>query len=250
MLALTAAVPAVILAAKLDDALRTFVLVVVTFVPTEARVVPSDELAFRTLVFVVASFATAEARVAPSELDAFVTSDCTAREPEVSPEPVRVRVAALQISAAMDTPDVRVLVVYAQTEAGIERIEAARELDALRTFVLAVVTFVATPPIEAPSDELAFKTFVFAVFTFVFTEASVAPSELEALRTLVFVVFTFVPTEASVEPSDVDAALVFALTAAVLAVIAEAKLEEALVTSACKANDPEERLASVRSRTL
>ena len=38
---------------------------------------------------------------AANELDAFVTSDCTASEPAVSPAPVRVRVAKVQTSDAV-----------------------------------------------------------------------------------------------------------------------------------------------------
>ena len=51
------------------------------------------------------------------ELEAVVMSDCTASEPEVRPAPVRVRVVADQISAAMAVPEVRVRVAEAQMSA-------------------------------------------------------------------------------------------------------------------------------------
>ena len=40
------------------------------------------------------------------------------------------------MSVAMDTPDVKVLVVYAKTLAGIDSMAEAKELDALFTTVL------------------------------------------------------------------------------------------------------------------
>ena len=96
------------------EAFVIFVLAVFTFVLTAARVEPSDDEATfvfaltaavpaviaearldeaaRTLAFVVPSLVPRAANVAPSELEAFVTSDCMAREPEDSDAPVRSRV--------------------------------------------------------------------------------------------------------------------------------------------------------------
>lgn len=54
---------------------------------------------------------------APSELDAVVTSDWRASVPEVRVPAVSVRVAALQISAAIAVPEVRVRVPDAQISA-------------------------------------------------------------------------------------------------------------------------------------
>ena len=86
--ALTAVVPAVMLAANEDEAFKMLVLVVLILLLAVARVVPRLDDAFRTLVFVVASLVPSAASVVPSELDALVTSDCTARLPELSPAPV------------------------------------------------------------------------------------------------------------------------------------------------------------------
>ena len=69
---MTADVPAVIAAAKLDEAFKTFVLAVVTLVPTAASVAPRDVEA----AFVFALIAVCEAVIAEAnELEAEVTSD-------------------------------------------------------------------------------------------------------------------------------------------------------------------------------
>jgi len=61
--------------------------------------------AFRILVFAVVIFVLAVASVAPSELEAFVTSDCTASEPDDRPAPVSVRVPKVHTCEAVRPED-------------------------------------------------------------------------------------------------------------------------------------------------
>ena len=153
---------------------------------------------------------------------------------------VSVRVVALQISAAIDAPDVRVRVVYDQTEAGIERIAEAKELDALFTTVfvfeltddampaVCVLVFALTFAVsevmfEARLVEAASTAaFVFALIPDE-TPAIEEPRDVEAARTLLFAVVIFVfavlifaLAVASEAPSDVEARSVCALTADVM----------------------------------
>ena len=65
--------------------------------------------------------------------DAVVTSESVARDPEVRPAPVRVRVVAVQTSAASVPKVERVLAEYAQIDAGRD---AARDDDAEATTAL------------------------------------------------------------------------------------------------------------------
>ena len=88
----------------------------------EAIEAPSEVEAAKTFEFVVLMFALAVftfvpivAKVAPSEDDAFVTSDCTASEPDESPAPVRVRVAEDHTSVARVPKVVRERVPADQT---------------------------------------------------------------------------------------------------------------------------------------
>jgi hypothetical protein len=76
-----------------DEAAKTLLLTVVTFPLTVARVEPKLLDAAKTLPFVVLILVLAVASVAPRLVEALVTSDCTARDPAVSPAPVRVLVA-------------------------------------------------------------------------------------------------------------------------------------------------------------
>ena len=61
-------------------------------------------------------------------VEAFVTSDWTARDPELRPAPVRVRVVAVQMSAAMDAPEVRVLVPADQTAVATSVVRVPNEV--------------------------------------------------------------------------------------------------------------------------
>ena len=95
---------ALMLAARLDEAFRTFVFAVVILVLAAARVEPSEVEAFEMFVLAVFTFVPIVAKVAPSELDAFVTSDWTASEPELRLAPVSVLVPKLHTSAAVRLP--------------------------------------------------------------------------------------------------------------------------------------------------
>ena len=63
------------------------------FVLIPASELPSDDEALVTLVFVFVTLVLTEAKLAPSEVLAFVTSDWTASEPDERPAPVKVRLA-------------------------------------------------------------------------------------------------------------------------------------------------------------
>ena len=67
------------------------------------------------------------------EVEAVVTSESVASDPEVRPAPVRVRVVAAQTSEATDAREVRVLDENAHIDAGSE---AARDDDAEATTAL------------------------------------------------------------------------------------------------------------------
>ena len=116
----------------------------------------------------------------------------------------------------LDAPDVKVLVVYDQTEAGIDRIADAKELDALPTTVF----------VFALTDDAmpAVWVLVFAL-TFAVSEEIFAARLVEAAKTAAFVLALIpVETPAIEEPSDVDAfrIFVFAVVIFVLAVASEA----------------------------
>jgi hypothetical protein len=118
----------------------------------EFTTVAIDELAVATALTVFA-FTTAA-----SDVDAVVTSDCVASEPEESPAPVRVRVAELHTSTASVPNVVSERDEYAQTFAGIERmelaieaIEAPRELEAAVTIALVFAFTTDASEEDAPS---------------------------------------------------------------------------------------------------
>ena len=120
--AFTLAVPAEIAEANDVEAAKTLEFVVVIFVFAVASEAPKDELAFVIFVFAVLilvlavfTFVPIVANVAPNEDDAFVTSDCTANEPELKPAPVRVRVAEDHTSVARVPKVVRERVPADQT---------------------------------------------------------------------------------------------------------------------------------------
>ena len=92
VLALTDAVPAVMLAARLEEAARMLPFVVVTFVAIPPSVEPSELEALSTFVFVVLSLVPSAARVEPSDDEAFVTSAWRANEPEERDALVRLRI--------------------------------------------------------------------------------------------------------------------------------------------------------------
>jgi hypothetical protein len=140
---------------------------------------------------------------------AVVTSESVARDPEVRPAPVKVRVVAVQTSAAREPKVESVLDENAQIDAGSE---AASELDAEATtaLVFALMT--------AASDVVAIPT---RVSVLVLT-ALVIPDVCALVFALMF------------DASDVEAfstvLLVFALTDAVPAAIDAASDVEALPT--------------------
>jgi hypothetical protein len=170
-------------------------------VASELRELPSDEDAVVTIEFVfpfttaasdevaVASavsvcpftFAVPALTAAPSELDALVTSDCTARDPDERPAPVRVRVVETQTSAASVPKVVRLRVPFAHTAVGIPVIEDAiaaseepSEDDAVFTIELVLELMIAANDVEA--------VFVFA-FTLAVPAVMADPSELDAVVT-------------------------------------------------------------------
>jgi len=144
---------ALMFAARLDEAFRILVFAVVIlvfavliFVFAVASVEPRLLDAARTFVFVVPTLVPTAANVAPSELDAFVTSDCTASEPDDRPAPVSVLPAKLHTCEAvkLDPPDtpfakalpivpalVRVLVATFQTaDTRVPKVSRERPLTA------------------------------------------------------------------------------------------------------------------------
>ena len=129
---------------------------------------------------------TVEAIFAARDEDAFVTSDCTAREPDVSPAPVSVRVAADQISEAIATPDV------------IVRVPAAH-------------TAVATSDANVP--KLVSVRLVYPQIK----DGSDAARDVEAARTVAFV-FEFIFAAIDVEAAFISAT-VFTSTAAAISVV-------------------------------
>ena len=102
-------VPAVILAAKDEDAFNTLVFVVETLVPIVDSVLPRlDDAAFILLLIAVwaavifPAVLAVPAVIADAKLvEALVTSDCTASEPDERPAPVRVLEPKLQICEAV-----------------------------------------------------------------------------------------------------------------------------------------------------
>jgi hypothetical protein len=175
-------------------------------------------------------------------VDAVVTSESVAREPEVRPAPVRVRVADDQTSAASVPKVVSVRLPAAQTFAGILVIDDAScetiDDDAVATILLVFALM------TAASDEVAVKIalFVFELTALVIPDVCalvlaliLAASDVDAVRiALSVLLFT-----ADVIP-DV-CALVFEFTV-------EAILVDAVVTSESVAREPAVRPAPVRVR--
>jgi hypothetical protein len=210
----------------------------------------SDELAVATTELVLLLTAVVPAVIeAASDVEAFVTSDCTASDPDESPAPVRVRVAADHTSVATEASEVRVLAEYDQTDAGSD---AASDDEAVATvaFVLAVPA-----AIETASEDEAFPT---TVLVLLFT-AVVIP-DVCALVLLLTAVVTDDDAAVIAAAIDDDAlptmVLVLLLTAVVIpdvcalvfALITAASDEVAVVTSESVASDPEVRPAAVRVR--
>ena len=160
------------------------------------------------------------------ELEAVVTSDSVASEPEERPAPVRVRVPYVHTSAAVSDPPPEVM------------------LDTAASILVA-----SWRPIEpgAVSVELAtFQTFAGMEEMLEAIDERVVPRDVEAVRTqaLVFAIMT----AASDEVAVVRPALVFAFTLAVPAVTAAAIEVDAVVMSDCTASEPDERPAPVNVR--
>jgi hypothetical protein len=70
---------------------------------------------------------------AATDEDAVCTSDNVASDPALKPAPVRVRVPAAQMSAAILVPDVSVRVAAAHTATGMLKICDESDVDALFT---------------------------------------------------------------------------------------------------------------------
>jgi hypothetical protein len=137
------------------EAVRTALLVLVFITaPSELDAVATVELVF--------PFTTAA-----TELDAVCTSLSVASEPVSSPAPVRVRVPAAQMSAAMLLPEVSVRVAAAHTFVGIDVIDVAmpesvdpREVEAVSICALVLVFM------TAASEDVAVVT-VLLVFALI-----------------------------------------------------------------------------------
>jgi hypothetical protein len=237
--------------AREDEAERTvaFVFELTEAVPA-AIFAASDVEAFNTLALVFALTAVM------IEDDAATTSDLSDSDPADKVASVRLRVPYVQTSDAV-MPDalVSVRVLFNHTSAASEPkvvserapeaqtasgIVDANDVDAERTvaFVLELIVVIAFEMLAA-SD--------------VFTVAMFAARLVEAFETVAFVfALTAVVSAAIRAASDVDAArtvaFVFELTEAVSPVIAAARLVDAELTSDLSANDPADRVASVRFR--
>ncbi len=234
------------------------------------------------------------AMLVESEVEALVTSDCTARDPDERPAPVSVRVPLAQTSAARVPNVVKDLVALDQTARGIV---APRDVEAVRTVALVLelivviadamvaLTPVVTAAILVERDVEAARTvaLVLALTALVPLIIFVA-SEVEALSTVELVLelideiadatwlLVLVLTTPAIDDEAVPTILlVFAFTAAVLAVMFAAneveafsttlfvlaltavvtaamfveREVEAFVTSDCTAREPDESVALV-----
>jgi len=187
---------------------------------------------------------------AASDVEAFVTSDCRASDPDERPAPVSVRVPKLQTPDAVNwfaefvartlpmvpapvsvdvatfqtsdanvPNDVRVREADDQTARGIV---AANEVEAVRTVAFVFASIVDTA-----------KVIWLFVFVLIFVATDVEAAVISA---------------ASVDVAVFTMLLVFALTALVPALIADASDVEAFATSDCSAREPDVRFPSVKSR--
>jgi len=181
-----------------------FVFVLITAASEEEAVSTAASVLLFTLA-VPAEIAEAREEVAVS------TSDRVAREPDVRPAPVSVRVPLVQTSAASVPNPVSVRVPAAQTLTGIEVIDEAIEA------------------MELPSEEDAASTVLF-VLAFI-----TAAKDDDAVRTVASVL----PLTAETMPAV--ALLVLALTTA-------ATEELAVSTSDKVASEPDERVEAVSVR--
>jgi hypothetical protein len=192
----------------LDQTLPGIAIIEVASVLSEA---PSDEDAVVTIEFVFPFTTAASDEVAvasavsvcpftlfvplviaaPSELDAAVTSDCTARDPDESPAPVSVRVPFTQTSAASVPKVVRLRVPFAHTAAGMAVMEDAIAVkeepmddDAVFTIEFVLALMIAASELVAVVRAVSVWLFTpvvtpaVAVFVFPFTTAA---TEVEAL---------------------------------------------------------------------
>lgn len=107
-----------------------------------------------------------------------VTSDCIAREPLPRLAPVRVRVPAAQISAAIEAPEVSERVPADQTAFAVSDVSVPNDVNVL------ALKFHTLNGIDVASDVDAARTapFVFA-FTFPVPFATATPSEEDAAAT-------------------------------------------------------------------
>ena len=207
----------------------------------------ADE-ALLTAVFVFAFTAVFPVEIASaSDDDAFVTSDCTANDPELSPAPVRVREPKVQTCDAVspvafvascrpiDPGVVNVDVATFHTSAAsvpnvvsereaddqtLSGIVAARDVDAVNTVAFVLLLMVVTAE-------------VIWLFVLAFI---LAASEVLAERTAAFVfVLTapvlFVTARARADDAFPTTVLVFELTAVFPFEIASASADEALLTA-------------------
>ena len=104
-----------------DVEAASIVAFVLSLIPEDMPAIPApnDVEAVSIALFVFElTLAVPAAICEPIELEAVVMSDCSAREPEVKVPSVRLRVAYVQTSEAVNVlPDVRVLVPFVHTSA-------------------------------------------------------------------------------------------------------------------------------------
>jgi hypothetical protein len=124
-----------ILAAREVEARSTVALVLALTAPVLLVILAASEVeAFKTVKLVFAFTSAVPAMIlAASEVEALVTSDCTARDPDVSPAPVSVLVPLVQTSAASVPKVVRLRAAEDHTANGIV---APRDVDAVKIALL------------------------------------------------------------------------------------------------------------------
>ncbi len=261
IVAFTAEVPAAILAASEVEAFNTVlfvleliaVVLLVMFVAREVEAASTvafvfvfttpaiDEDAVVTMAFVFAFTAVVTAAIlVESEVEALVTSDCTAREPDERVASVRFLVPYVHTSAAVREPPplVRVRVPLVQTSAArvpnvvrdrealdqtARGIVAPRDVDAVRTVALVLLLMVVIA--EA-----------MVALTAVVTAAMFVESEVEARSTVALVLaLTALVLLVMLVARDVEAVrmalFVLALTAVVTAAMLVESEVDAFVTS-------------------
>ncbi len=195
--------------------------------------------------------------VAATELEAVCTSLCVAREPELKPAPVSVRVAEAHTSVTRVPNEVRVRPLKAQTSAGIEAIDvtmdemrAPSDEDAAVTMVLVLAFTTAAIEDEAVCNSASDTASMPAIAVPRDEEAALvvplttAAIELEAVATIALV-FAF--TTAAIE-EDAACRSESVRPLPPLAFISATIELDAVCTSLCVASEPEVKPAPVSVR--